>query len=378
MITPELIAYIKSALAKGQTMDTIKAPLLSAGWDEADLQEAFSAVKPAMPPMPTAPAPAASPAPTTAPVSAPAVAPMSTPTMNTGLSSAAMVQPTTPVTPLGTPAASASAPASSPNPDTSLSRQFFTNAPFQMKRPENNPTTFAPIQPPVQAPTTQSPLQPVGSFIPNTAMQSQPPTFAAAPLQMNMPQREIVVEKAPSTFLRSFVIFALIGALIFAAWYYRGKLQALLGINPTTGGAVVTPGGASSTTLPPAKSVQQNTISVPAAQASYIINANTSFANWIVAQGGFSEYKVNNITFVAAKASATGTDAEYFKNTDTADAFIVSVDFSVKPLDAKKDFWTAGNGTVAADGWVNGKLLFVTVDKNANGEYIVKNAGTGL
>jgi hypothetical protein len=44
MITPELVSYIKSALAKGQTEVEIKQLLVMGGWNETDLKEAFDSL----------------------------------------------------------------------------------------------------------------------------------------------------------------------------------------------------------------------------------------------------------------------------------------------------------------------------------------------
>ena len=44
MITPDLLKYIESEIAKGTSKDTIQSNLLSGGWNLKDIEEAFSAV----------------------------------------------------------------------------------------------------------------------------------------------------------------------------------------------------------------------------------------------------------------------------------------------------------------------------------------------
>lgn len=108
----------------------------------------------------------------------------------------------------------------------------------------------------------------------------------------------------------------------------------------------------------------------------YLDQANTAFVKWMTEQGGFSDYKIEKITFIASKSPAQAESSQYFSSSDTQDAFIVSVDFSVKPT-AGNTMWNAGNGHQQADGWVTNKSLFLTIDKNSSG-YFVKSSGTGL
>lgn len=49
MITPELVSYIKDALGKGYSKDAIKQSLVSGGWHDADLEEAFQTIAPQNP-----------------------------------------------------------------------------------------------------------------------------------------------------------------------------------------------------------------------------------------------------------------------------------------------------------------------------------------
>jgi len=52
MITPELIAYIKSELGKGKTREDVRVDLLAnGGWTDADLSEAFKSVMPISEPL---------------------------------------------------------------------------------------------------------------------------------------------------------------------------------------------------------------------------------------------------------------------------------------------------------------------------------------
>jgi hypothetical protein len=137
--------------------------------------------------------------------------------------------------------------------------------------------------------------------------------------------------------------------------------------NPT--GADYQPG----TNTPPTNT-QSNT-QTPAENSPVSI-ASTVFGNWMTLQGGFSDYRIEKVTLIAQKATAQGASAEYFSSNDTNNAFIVSVDFSVKP-NSGNTMWNAGNGHQQADGWVTNKSLFLTIDKNSSG-YFVKSSGTGL
>ena len=114
---------------------------------------------------------------------------------------------------------------------------------------------------------------------------------------------------------------------------------------------------------------------------NYTNIASAVFIDWLkqLAQknGGMLDYKINNITFVALKATAQDQDLAYFSANTTNDAFIVSVNYSVQSTLENKIYWEAGNGKIGTDDWILNKSLFITIDKNSNG-YYVKNAGTGL
>lgn len=94
-------------------------------------------------------------------------------------------------------------------------------------------------------------------------------------------------------------------------------------------------------------------------------------------QYDYVEYKINAIEMMAAKADPNiGVEKEWFPAGASNDAYISSVDFSVRS-DTPQDYWFAGNGELdEATGWVNNKFLLVTIDK-VNGSYKIINIGTG-
>ncbi len=94
-------------------------------------------------------------------------------------------------------------------------------------------------------------------------------------------------------------------------------------------------------------------------------------------QYDYVEYKINAIEMMAAKADPNiGVEKEWFPAGASNDAYIASVDFSVRS-DTPQDYWFAGNGELdEATGWVNNKFLLVTIDK-VNGSYKIINIGTG-
>lgn len=115
---------------------------------------------------------------------------------------------------------------------------------------------------------------------------------------------------------------------------------------------------------------------------NYINIASTVFTKWFIKlakeKGAVLDYKINNITFVAMKKDALLPEKSWFSNINTDEAFIVTVDFSVKTTEeGKNNFWLAGNGHDGPDGWVLNKSLFITIDK-VNNIYSVTNAGTGM
>jgi hypothetical protein len=104
------------------------------------------------------------------------------------------------------------------------------------------------------------------------------------------------------------------------------------------------------------------------------------FVDWLKTQKYFSEYTINEVIFVGLKSTAQEPESLYFYKNASPDAFIVRLNYSIKPNPNPQDISeaVAGNGNHTEDGWVRGKSLFVTIDKNASGEYAITNMGTGL
>ncbi len=94
-------------------------------------------------------------------------------------------------------------------------------------------------------------------------------------------------------------------------------------------------------------------------------------------QYDYLEYKINTIKMMVSKADPNiGVEKEWFPADSSDNAYIASVDFSVKAY-TPQDYWFAGNGEVdQASGWVNNKFLLVTIDE-VNGSYKIINIGTG-
>ncbi len=80
MINNEIVAYIRGLLNKGASKEAIEKNLLSAGWTNADVGEAFAAINAVKPVVPATPAPAPTPSPT------PAVNPTITPVVPAAVS----------------------------------------------------------------------------------------------------------------------------------------------------------------------------------------------------------------------------------------------------------------------------------------------------
>ncbi len=115
---------------------------------------------------------------------------------------------------------------------------------------------------------------------------------------------------------------------------------------------------------------------------NYINITSSVFTKWFLKlakdKGDVLDYKINNISFVAAKIDAQLPEKAWFSDINSDEAFIVTVDFSVKTTEeGKNNFWLAGNGHDAPDGWVLNKSLFITIDK-INNIYSVTSAGTGM
>ncbi len=57
------------------------------------------------------------------------------------------------------------------------------------------------------------------------------------------------------------------------------------------------------------------------------------------------------------------------------DQFVVTLSFSVKPA-LRDSGWIAGNGLISGTGWIEGKFLFVTIERDSQ-TYRVVGMGTG-
>lgn len=114
----------------------------------------------------------------------------------------------------------------------------------------------------------------------------------------------------------------------------------------------------------------------------YIDISKPIFEEWlktlIKEKGGAESYTINNITYVASKEKAKENELSWFTKESTNNAFIVNVTYSIKMTNTNDyNYWMAGNGIEGSDNWILNKSLFVTIDKNINGYYVL-NAGTGM
>lgn len=115
---------------------------------------------------------------------------------------------------------------------------------------------------------------------------------------------------------------------------------------------------------------------------NYINIALPLFENWIKniskERGDVLDYKINKISFVISKINAAGPEKNWFTTESSNEAFIVSVDYSVKTTEeGKNDYWIAGNGESGGNGWVLNKFIYITIDK-VNNVYTIINMGTGF
>ncbi len=111
----------------------------------------------------------------------------------------------------------------------------------------------------------------------------------------------------------------------------------------------------------------------------YLDEANTALTHWLSDKKDLEDFKINKITFTAAKKYAQEPEKSWFSASDSDDAFLVSVSFSVKPTEAQRQMWAgpADPKDIHPDGWIDVNLGFVYIDKNTNGGYYIKSAGTG-
>ncbi len=234
MITQEFISYIKNALAQGHTKESLKGPLLGAGWMPADIEEVFKiVVPPAQGPVPLAPkGPIPMPIPT--PMTKPAPAPVASP------------MPSSPVTPApATPSPQMASPVM-----PKMAQPMPTMPPITPKAPEpvRPPAPMAsPITPPVSTPTSVSmpsmqnkpvtpatPAAPV-PLMPKPSPMPSPMTSKPMPNFNGMPMETPVIKKSNSGLLTIFIVFFLLGGIVFAGWYlYRPQIEKLLGMTTET------------------------------------------------------------------------------------------------------------------------------------------------
>jgi hypothetical protein len=110
-------------------------------------------------------------------------------------------------------------------------------------------------------------------------------------------------------------------------------------------------------------------------------------------KGDILDYKINEIKYVVAniysdedyrngylpEIPANSKEDIFPSERYTGDAFIVTVNFSVKARlapDGHTD-WIAGNGEQGSDGWILNKFMYVMIDK-VSGKYQAEFLGTGL
>ncbi|MFA6354977.1 MAG: hypothetical protein WCW65_00945 [Candidatus Paceibacterota bacterium] len=124
------------------------------------------------------------------------------------------------------------------------------------------------------------------------------------------------------------------------------------------------------------------TSGISANSQNYTNIASIAFSRWFTEfakeHGGVLDYKINKITFITTKNTATESELNWFINSASNEAFIVSIDYSVRATEENiNDFWIAGNGERGANEWVLNKFFDVTIDK-INDTYSVINAVTGF
>lgn len=110
----------------------------------------------------------------------------------------------------------------------------------------------------------------------------------------------------------------------------------------------------------------------------YISIASNLFKQWLESKGDLREYKINQIEFIVLKPEISEPRrSEIFDSTTTNDAFIVLINFSVKPKMINDANWIAGNGSTRKKGWIENKSVFIKIDK-INGRFKIKSMGTSV
>ncbi len=268
MITQEFISYIKNALAEGHTKESLKGSLLGAGWMPADIEEVFKIVVPPaqgpVPLTPKGPIPMPIPTPMIKPVSAPAATPpMSsspvTPTPAPSMPSSQMASPVMPKMGEHMPTMPAAAP-KAPEP---------VRPPAPMASPVTPPASTSVSMPSMQnkpvtpaTPATPVPLMPKPSSMPSQMVSKPMPNFNG------MPMETPVIKKSNSGLLTIFIIFFLLGGVVFAGWYlYRPQIEKLLGMAPATedtSNTTQTPVATQQPEVPAPAPADQTVVNIPA------------------------------------------------------------------------------------------------------------------
>jgi trans-2-enoyl-CoA reductase len=116
-----------------------------------------------------------------------------------------------------------------------------------------------------------------------------------------------------------------------------------------------------------------------AAHEHYIQIASKLFEKRLKSGRELKSYRIGQVNFIASKIEENNSDRveHIFGSKTTNDAFIVLVDFSVKPKIKYYGNWIAGNGHSKEGGWIANKSEFVTIDKQ-NNFYQIISIGTGL
>ena len=145
-----------------------------------------------------------------------------------------------------------------------------------------------------------------------------------------------------------------------------------------TGSGVMPVGGAGSS---PSRTTSK--ANLDRGTTSYIDTAYDLYGEWLNMTAGerkdILDYRINNVTFIAKKADATDQQMDWFTRSETKNAFIVKIIYSVQTTPAGMNYWLAGNGQESEDNWVLNKTTFVTIDMDPDdGTYYIVREGTGL
>ena len=117
--------------------------------------------------------------------------------------------------------------------------------------------------------------------------------------------------------------------------------------------------------------------------SEYLEITSSSFDKYLVQlareKGEILNSRIENMSFIVAKANAQGQELSYFSVDTSNNAFIVQITYSIHTTESGMANWLAGNGIESENYWVLNKTTYLTIDKNPNdGTFYVKSEGTGL